>query len=185
MPICIVYGCLPWWQMLKFDDIDQMLERAGISASAVCRAADLHPNYLSRLRRGEHKLTGTMRARILLAISRVKRGESNFDSHAPAGAYRLAIAYVAKAMDIRAELVLAADPRKRATADPAWLAAANARRWALYIVNQYLGMSQAQLARAANMSKAAVSIAMNDVEDDRGDPLLERMLSSIEGAFLS
>jgi len=169
--------------MLNFTELDLMMKAADVSANAVTRMAGLHPRYIARLRSGEITLTLTTARRIQLAISRLKRSESNADSALPSACYRLAVAYVAHARGRTPDFVLASDPGKRATADPVWREAAQLRRWAIYIANQYLNLPQAELARAAGMSKAAVSYAMNDVEDERGDPELERLLAAVEGAF--
>jgi hypothetical protein len=169
--------------MLNFTELDVMMKNAGVTAAAVCRLAQLHPSYFSRLRAGEFKLTIKNANRIRLAIARLRRGDNNVDDALPSACYRLAVAYVAHARGRTPDFVLSADPGKRATADPIWMEASQMRRWAIYIANQYLNLPQAELARAAGMSKAAVSYAMNDVEDERGDPALEALLAAVEGAF--
>jgi thioredoxin-like negative regulator of GroEL len=169
--------------MLNFTELDLMMKASNISDAAVIRIAGLQTSYLARLRAGVKPLTPTMARRIQLAIARLRRGESNVDRALPSACYRLAVAYVAHARGKTADFVLSADPGKRATADKVWMEAAQLRRWAIYIANQYLNLPQAELARAAGMSKAAVSYAMNDVEDERGDPALEALLAAVEGAF--
>ncbi|NTF67713.1 hypothetical protein [Rhizobium rhizogenes] len=171
--------------MLNFSELDLTMKNSGISASDVIRMAGLDTGYIARLRRGEKKLTRVMFMRIRLAIARIKRGETSIDGSLPSACYRLAVAYVARERGRTPEFVLSADPGKRATADKIWMEAAQLRRWALYIANVYLNVPQAELARAAGMSKAAVSYAMNDVEDERGDPDLEKLLAAVEGAFSS
>jgi transcriptional regulator with XRE-family HTH domain len=171
--------------MLNFTELDLMMKASEISANAVTRMAGLHPRYISRLRSGEVPLTSVMANRIRLAIARIKRGETAIDGALPSACYRFAIAYVAREKGRTPDFVLSADPGRRATADKIWMEASQLRRWALYIANVYLNIPQAELARAAGMSKAAVSYAMNDVEDERGDPELEKLLAAVEGAFSS
>lgn len=169
--------------MLDIHALDMMIKDAGVTTVAVTRMAELHPRYIARIRNGEFKLTPNVASRIKLAIGRLKRGEKNPGEDMTSGSYRLAIAYVALHLQMKPEAILAADPGRRATADKEWLEASRARRWAIYIANQYLGVRQAELARAAGMSKAAISIAMNDVEDERGNKDLELLLQAVEGAF--
>lgn len=158
---------------------------AGVDAShsEILRLAGMEPNYLRRLLDGKFRLTRSAYQRIRLATARAKRLDFAPAGQYAAASYRLAVAIVADAHRISPAEILASDPSKRATADPEWLRAAKLRRIALYIANIYLAIPQAELARAAGMSKAAVSIAMNDVEDLRGNPETEAMLTKIEEAF--
>lgn len=83
--------------------------------------------------------------------------------------------------DKKAKSALAADPARRATADPAWLSAAHTRRIAFAIANQVFGFSISDVARAAGVTKAAVSAAIREIEDGRDtDPALDRLLNRIE-----
>ncbi|MBY2992475.1 hypothetical protein HF272_13655 [Rhizobium leguminosarum] len=171
--------------MLDVAHLNELIERSGLAGSAIERMAGLSNSYIYRMRQGSIPLTRRTLSRIRLAMSRLRHGETNPNEVLPSGSYRLAVAYVAMVLEMQPEMILAADPARRATADVAWMRAARARRWAVYIANQYLNVPQAALARAARMSKAAVSIAMNDVEDERGDPILENLLAAVEEAFSS
>ncbi|MGG7535335.1 hypothetical protein [Rhizobium sp. 12,4] len=171
--------------MLDVTHLDELIDRSGLADSAIERMAGLSNAYLYKIRGGRRPLTRVVLTRVRLAIARIRRGETNPNEVMPSGSYRLAVAYVAMMLEMQPETILLADPARRATADVAWMRAARARRWALYIANQYLNVPQAELARAARMSKAAVSIAMNDVEDERGDGVLEKLLAAVEEAFSS
>lgn len=83
--------------------------------------------------------------------------------------------------DSRARSALGADPARRATADPVWLSAAHTRRVAFAIANQVFGFSISDVARAAGVTKAAVSAAIREIEDLRdSDAALDRLLQRIE-----
>lgn len=157
--------------------------RKGASESEVARLAGFSPRFLYDIRKGRRSLSPRVIVRIKLALARIQRGDRHHDGQQAAAAYRLALATVARKMGADPRLVLEADPSKRATADPVWLQAAKVRRVALYIANVYLNVPQAELARAAGMSKAAVSIAMNEVEEMRDSAELEQLLAPIEEAF--
>ncbi len=164
-------------------ELERTLDGLTCSQSEVLRLAGMDRNYITRLLNREFKLTRAALQRIRLAAARARRKDVAPDGQRAASAYRLAAAIVGHQLGVSPAEILAADPAKRATADPAWLAVARQRRLALYVAHIYLGIPQAELARAAGMSKAAVSIAMNDVEDLRGEPETEALLSAIEEAF--
>ncbi len=164
-------------------ELTKALAASEASQARILRLADMKGDYLRRLFSGEIRLTRLALQRIRLAAARARRMDFAPDGQRAAAAYRLAVAVVGNFLGVSPAEILAADPGKRATADAAWLAAARQRRLALYVAHIYLGIPQAELARAAGMSKAAVSIAMNDVEDLRGELETERLLGAIEEAF--
>lgn len=176
-------------------DIDAAIRSAGLNEGDVLRAAGVEARYLSQIRRGRRAFTSTMARRLQLAIAELKRiqklaeREKDTDGKTPwqsraAAQYRLCISFVAHASGVRPRFILDADPGRRATADPQWLRAARLRRIALYIASQYLNIPQADLARAASMSKANVCKALQDLEEIReGDPEISRILAAVEGAF--
>jgi hypothetical protein len=194
MPICFAYGLIRRLMMMTIAEIDDAIEAAGLLEGQVLRVAGMAPRYLYNIRTGIKPMTSRTANRIRMAIAELKRAqreagrEKLTDGKQPsaskvAAQYRMAVGFVAFVAGVKPQFILAADPNRRATADPAWLKAANLRRIALYIANIYLNVPQADLARAAGMSKAAVSVAMNDVEDDRGNPEIEVILAAVEGAF--
>ncbi|MFC0809096.1 hypothetical protein ACFHWW_27260 [Ensifer sp. P24N7] len=176
-------------------DIDEAIRAAGLQENEVLRAAGFASRYLYNIRSGYRPLTQKTANRIKLAIAELKRQrrmeekEKSTDGRRPwesrsAAQYRIAVSFVALAANVKPTFILDADPQRRATADPQWLRAARLRRIALYIANQYLHVDQADLARAACMSKANVSITMKQVEDDRqNDAEIEAIITAVEGAF--
>jgi transcriptional regulator with XRE-family HTH domain len=107
-----------------------------------------------------------------------------------AAAFRAAISMLAEAWGVPAEEALALDPRdgrRGRSADAATAAAHRARAAALTIVNQALGVRQADLARVAGVSRAAVCQAIARIErerdEDRGlDALVRRACVTLIGA---
>lgn len=176
-------------------EIDAAIKAAGLREYEVLRAAGLAARYLYNIRCGYRPLTPKTMKRIKLAIAELKRqrrmeakeratdGKRPWESRS-AAQYRMAVSFVAFAAKVTPAFILDADPQRRATADPLWLRAARLRRIALYIANQYLHVDQADLARAASMSKANVSITMEQIEDDRQiDAEIEAIITAVEGAF--
>lgn len=175
-------------------EIDELIGSTGFPEDQVLRAAQMAPRYLALIRTGRRAVTRKTAARIRLAIAELKRAqreacrEKQTDGRAPsvsrvAAQYRIAVGFVAFVAQVQPQFILQADPNRRATADKDWLRAAKLRRIALYVACIYLNVPQADLARAAGMSKAAVSVAMNDLEDERGNPEIEQILAAVEGAF--
>jgi hypothetical protein len=174
--------------------LEQLLKKSGFGDGEIMRIAGFGPRYLYNIRSGYRSVTPRTLSRVALAIDRLKRaekqdaGERETDGATPykssvAAQYRLALALVASVTGQRVGDILDADPNKRATADAVWLRASQARRLALYVANQYLNVPQAALAKAARMTKSAVSIAMKELEDMRDQPDVARVLDLVEGAF--
>lgn len=175
-------------------DLERAIRASGFTEAEIVRAAGIEPRYLGKVRRGYRNLSPRLVIRTKLAIDRLKRaqrqaaGERETDGATPhkssiAAQYRLALATVEAITGHKAAAVLDQDPAKRATADPAWLAASHARRLALYIANQYLNIPQADLGRAARMTKSAVCQAIQELEDLRDQEEIRRALDLVEGAF--
>jgi hypothetical protein len=195
MPVCFAYGLFTGLRMNTIVEIDTAIAASGFPEGDVLRTARMEARYLSHIRHGRRPLTSKTSARIRLAIAELKRArkeverEKTTDGRKPstsryAAQYRISIAFVAQVAQVTPEFILSADPARRATADPAWLRAARLRRIALYIASVYLNIHQADLARAAGMSKSNVSCAMGDIEDLRGSAEIEAILAAVEGAFL-
>ncbi|MEO1110119.1 MAG: helix-turn-helix transcriptional regulator [Pseudomonadota bacterium] len=100
-------------------------------------------------------------AKLRLALSRHEFGGRG---SLPLMIYRLCLLYVCQSERVDLESVLAQDPKRRATFDPIWKQAADMRGKALYIAHAVCGVPQRQLAAAAGMTPAAVSLAMGRVE---------------------
>ncbi|MCT7662346.1 hypothetical protein [Shinella kummerowiae] len=196
-PVCIASGLIfRGLGMLNvaLADLEMAIRTSGYTEAEILRVAGIEPRYLSHVRRGRRSLTPRLVARAKLAIDRLKRAgrrdaaERETDGVTPhkssiAAQYRLALATVQAVTGLKVSAVLDQDPGKRATADPEWRAAATARRLALYIANQYLNIPQADLGRAARMTKSAVCLAIQELEDMRDHDDVRRALDLVEGAF--
>jgi len=97
-------------------------------------------------------------------------------------AYKAAMVIAAFQLQANARAALAADPSRKATADKDWLAAARVRRLAYWIANGMLGFRVTEVARAAGVTKQAVSNAIKDLEDD-DDPEIRRVCRQLEEVF--
>lgn len=75
--------------------------------------------------------------------------------------------------------VKASDPKRGATANRTWRTESHARQLALYLANQLCGIPQAELARAAGLTPAAVCLALKAVEDRRDDPTFDALVQAI------
>lgn len=183
-------------------DISMRIQRLGIKESVVLRHAAMCPRYLYRVRAGKCSLTEKAHVRLTTAIVDLQKAKGAHDrasagraltavvgkSHArhdPLTAqYRLLLWLVCTIAGVSPGPVLAADPAKRATADAEWMRAAHLRRVAIYIANVQLGIKQADLARAAGLSRAAVCGMLKDMEDLRGDAQVQTMIGAVEEVFL-
>lgn len=167
-----------------YADFTALLDRAdrmGISLSSLSRSADCSLAWLMRMRIRERPISRQTLNRLRLALSRIRTNDtSTIESNASA-LYRISVAHVCSMTGLSPHDLLGSDPARRATADPAWLQLARHRRYALYVANVIFNVPQAELARVANMSRAAVSIAMNHVEDERAtDAAIDQMFVTLE-----
>jgi transcriptional regulator with XRE-family HTH domain len=136
-------------------------------------------------------ITGTTRAgastiaRLNRALDRFRTGfGAEAGELAPHAAYKASLVLAAFVMGADARQVMAAAPGKRATLVPEWLAAAQVRRVGFYIANQMLGFTQADLARAAGVTRGAIHEALRALYDEREtDPKLAATLARIEEIF--
>lgn len=169
------------------------------------RQADLSERYFADIRMGRKPLTEKTYNKICAAISCLDRESETLYSASRADdkkqtlavkyltiqtrenpivvQYRMLLSFVCWIEKASIRQILASDPRRRATADDAWMEAARIRRITIYIACVHLGLRQADVARAAGMSRAAVCGALKDVEDLRGDPHVQTVIGAFEEAF--
>lgn len=165
-------------------DIEQDALSAGIGIGAVCRAANMSDRNFYYLKTGQQTArSGTLR-RLDIGLSRAKMAQKlGAGGASERSVYMLCVYAVAQFMRVSADVVLSHDPAKRATSDVEWMAASKVRRLALYVASVATGMKQAEVARAAGMTRAAVCIALKQIEDDRDDAVLDAFLTSLEKVF--
>lgn len=115
------------------------------------------------------------------ALSRFKMGFGGEAGQlAPHAAFKACLVLAAFYLKSDARAALASVPSRRANADPVWAQAADVRRLALWIANGQLGFGVSDLARAAGVTKQAVSAATRGVEDD---PDMDALRREIEEVF--
>lgn len=168
---------------LEFNRLMLRAHREKVSDAEIVRAGGFHVSYLSRLRGGKVRVTRKTLQRINHAISRVKKGDGAPTAVRASGSFKLAVCLVAQWAEVSPGFILSADPKKRATADPDWLRAARLRWIALYICVIHLHFSQAAVATAAGMSRANVCRSLADLEEQRGEPEVEKVLTAVEEAL--
>jgi transcriptional regulator with XRE-family HTH domain len=143
--------------MTDLSAIEERRLRLGVTIGQLERAAGISNGHYTRLLKGTAARPTTI-AKIEQALSRLEEC-----------VFKLCVAIVAMEAGTNAAFVFSHDPAKRATANPDWMRAAELRRKALYMANVVVGLPQATLARAAGMTKSAVSLAMQELEADRPD----------------
>ena len=151
-------------------EIEQRRLALKVSQTKLCAAAGINVTYYSGFllaaKRSPRPATIARLHAALNAIARRRRTPDEFPLHI---AYRLAVVMAAQAVGCDPVAAQDADPARRATQDPAWMAAASARRLALYLLSAECGIRQAAVARAAGLTRQAVSEACRAVEDLRDE----------------
>jgi transcriptional regulator with XRE-family HTH domain len=170
-------------------EIEALRAAAGISKGDLERAAGLPHSYYGKLLAGRFRPRRDMIARLNLALARSRRqAEGNVSGgFLQALTYRMAVAVAGRALGVEPAMVHGQDPARRATQSAEWMQAAEVRRVAIYLLNTAAGLGQSKVARAAGMTKQAVSLACREIEERRTDAafdrLLDRLTADIQGEW--
>ncbi|APY13183.1 hypothetical protein GJU93_06005 [Brucella sp. 10RB9212] len=171
---------------IELQKIEEIRRENGIAQYHVERAAMLCNGYYSLLITGAKRpRMGTLNA-LRLALRRLivtPEADTSPQSAFCNMAIRAAIALLCEARGLNAEKIQNSIASKRATQSPEWLEAARVRRDAWALVSNAFGISGSDLARAAGVSKAAISLALRAVEDARDDKEFDREMERLERAL--
>ena len=153
-----------------------------IPISELCRQAGVGRQTYNDAIAGRYAPRPATLAKLAAALDRCRRANAGSGPAGNHAAYRAAIVLAATLTRADARAALGADPAGKASANPAWLAAARVRRLACWIANGQLGLRVTDIARAAGMTKQAVSTAIKELEDD-DDPETRHARRKIEEVF--
>lgn len=160
-----------------------------IPMSKLCAQADVAWATYNDALRGKYRPTGATLGRLQTALDRLRRGVGGEAfGLAPHAVFKTCMVVAAAYMQADARSALDADPGRRATANPEWQRAAEVRRVGYFIANQFLGFRTSDLARAAGVTKQAVSSAIRELEWERdaeggNNRQLDELLSRLEEVF--
>lgn len=174
---------------MTFEQIEARRAQMNIPISRLCAAAGYDNASFHEVRNGRKQAQPSTLAKLQLALKRFQTGFGGEASAiAPHAAVKGCIALAAFYLGADIRAALKADPSRRATANAEWMQAAQVRRLGLWIANQWFGFKQADLARAAGMTKQAVQAAVSELEWERdregGDNRdLDRVMRRIEEDF--
>lgn len=171
---------------IELQKIEEIRRENGITQYHVERAAKICNGYYGQLLAGLKKPRPSTVSSLRLALDRlIKNREVDVSSQSALinMAIRIAIALICEARGIDAAPIQNSNPAKRATQSPEWLEASVIRRDAWALVSNSFGVSGSDLARAAGVSKAAISLALGKVEDARDDKDFDREMERLERAL--
>lgn len=159
--------------------IERQRRQAGLSQAELCAAADLSSEWYRTVLAAPQLARSSVLARLEAALRRLA-GAGRDAAPLAAAVYAACLALAAMECGLDPAAVRAADPRRGATADPAWRQAALARQVALYAMNTMFGLRQRLIAAAAGLTPAAVCLALRSIEDRRDDAAMEALLVRLE-----
>lgn len=145
----------------------------------VAQLANLHVTHLYDLKNGLHQPTPATIARIRFAVSRIARRQTESDLETTI-LYRMSLALAALSLNLDPAQVQCSDPAAKKTVVKNWRDAAEARRIAQYVLNTGFGLKQADVARAAGVTKQAINQAVSEIENRRDDPAFDDLVSKVE-----
>jgi len=160
-------------------EIEQERKRHAIPMARLCAASGITESNYFRIRRGAQVPKAATIARLVAGLSAARRGEKPVKSQM---LFRLVLGQLAMLADMDLATVMAHDPQAKATADPKWMEISRMRAIACYMLHAVLGLSNAEVARAAGVSQPAITIAMQKIEVRRDDPALEQIFAMLEMA---
>ncbi|NDV87062.1 helix-turn-helix domain-containing protein [Aurantimonas aggregata] len=155
---------------------------AGVSREQLAGLAGVSEKHYRRLVNAGVTPRPAMLAKLRAAAGRLGRAAAQPDEHSRLvrTCFFAALALVCHRAGEDPAEVRRHDPSRRATNDPAWLKAADFRRRAIAVVNQGLNVRAAEIARALELTPAAICVAMKAVEDQRdADPALDAELEQL------
>lgn len=159
--------------------IERERQTRGISRERLALSAGITREWYRKVLLNPSRASAALVARLANAVHHMpeKRGAPNrLDLVA---AYRNALEKICRELDLDFAAVLRFDPKRGATADPAWAAASRAHALATYFLNTGVGHVQKHIAEAIGVSPAAICIRLRKVEAWRDDPAVDRLLERI------
>lgn len=176
--------------MSALAEIEARRQALGVSIDALERAAGIADGHYHALLGGAKRARHATLARMRITLQRLKLKQEtgSEEDYRLAVAYRLCVALAARELGRDAAAVHRSDPGRRATHDAQWMAAAEVRRLAVYLMNCGAGFRQTEVARAAGLTKQAVQLAVKDIEARRDegselDRMLVRLTAQIQGEW--
>jgi transcriptional regulator with XRE-family HTH domain len=169
----------------EIQTIERRRKAMGLSRERLCASASVGRETYRAALNGRPAKAATL-ARLNDALRRFRIGFAGEASAiAPKAAFAGCLVFATFALDQvnpfqSARAALTSDPSRRATSDPAWLRAARIRQLGYWIANGCMGFRTSDIARAAGVTKQAVSSGISDVEDD---PELAAVCRQIEEVF--
>lgn len=164
--------------MSQLDDILNPL-LALYSQAEIARAAGINTTYLSDLVAGRRSPGAATIGKLRRATPHLKQGQ-NRQSAELSIKYRFALVVTAQALRLDPVMVQASIPSAKRAANMEWRGAAFARWLAWYLLNSSFGLCQADVARAAGVTKQAVSLAMGKIEERRDEPEFDALLAHLD-----
>lgn len=170
-------------EVLTIWEINRRRAVARVPVIALCVQAGIGTRTWHRTMAGTTEPRPDTIARLASALDRFKRAAGGeLGPLSVHSAYKASLVIAAMHLRADAKAVIFSDPGRKATADKEWLEAARVRRVAYWISNALLGFRVSDVARAAGVTKQAVSSGIKELEDDN-DPETRRVCRQLEEVF--
>jgi hypothetical protein len=167
-------------------EIDGHRQRAQVSLARLLAEAGINESAWYRARRDKAALRHSTVQRLEAALERLVAGVQRQVKNPVLAVYRMTVAQLAIAgdLDVAEAQAAALDFDKQKPSDPQWLALAQLRQLAIYIVTVEMEVSNSALALAIGCTRQNVFKARNAVEDRReADPKVAAAIAAVAGAW--
>lgn len=157
----------------------------GLTIEQVCDVAKVARSHYFDLKSGKHAPRASTVMRLQQALLRFKVGFGDEAAAlAPVTAFKAVLVLIAFMTKTDAKTAINSNPQRRAVQDKAWADAAHCRQVACHVCNGLFGLRTADIARAAGLTKGAVSLAVSTIETRRdSDAKLDALLDQLEEVF--
>lgn len=167
---------------MDLQDIETTRKERGLTQERLCQSAGITVRAYQRALSGARRPRADTLAKLMAALdaARKKDRAEPLKVDRVALIYRILLVHLADTLSIPLDVVLAHDPQKRATSSPAWMQVNTIRTMAAYLLKSVAGLSNAEVARAAGVTQAAMTIGLQNVENRRDNADLDRLFELYE-----
>lgn len=166
---------------MTLHEIETMRKERGLTQERLCQAAGITVRAYQRALSGDRSPRADTLAKLAGALDKCRRDKPDgLKVDRVELIYRIFLVHLADSLSIPFDVVMAHDPQKKATSSAAWMQVNTIRTVAAYLLKSVAGLSNAEVARAAGVTQAAMTISLQKVENGRDNPELDRLFELYE-----
>jgi hypothetical protein len=164
---------------MTITDIEYQRQHYKISIDKLCAASGLTTRAYQRILAGTRCGKESTFARLEIGLQMARRGEKTTRLDI---IWNLVTAMLAFERDVDVKRLLDHNPQSKATSDPKWCEVQELRDIAVYALHSVAGIQNVEIARVAKVKPAAITYAVQRMENRRDTLLTDKMFEVLERA---